>query len=85
MEYNEPFAEDIRLDYTEQEKEVDEIIEDEEYEFEGELPYCLLPSVTKTISVGGKVYTVKSYFKGGKDFRKTVKQLAVKQAFTNVR
>ncbi len=27
MEYNEPFSEDIRMDYTEQEKEVDEIIE----------------------------------------------------------
>ncbi len=68
-----------------QEQEEYVIDDDEEYEFEGELPYCLLPSVTKTISVGGKAYTVKSYFKGGKDFRKTVKQLAVKQAFTNVR
>ncbi len=66
-------------------QEINEVIEDEEYEFEGELPYCLLPSVTKTVSVGGKTYTVKSYFKGGKDFHKTVKGLAVKQAFTNVR
>lgn len=62
-----------------------EIIDDEEYEFEGELPYVFLPSVTRTVAVNGKTYTVKSYFKGGKDFRKTVKQLAVKQAFTNVR
>ncbi len=61
------------------------VIDDGKYEFEGELPYCFLPSVTKTISVNGKLYTVRSYFKGGKDFRKTVKQLAVKQAFTNVR
>ncbi len=66
-------------------QEINEVIDDEEYEFESELPYCFLPSVTKTISVGGKTYTVRSYFKGGKDFRKTVKQLAVKQAFTNVR
>ncbi len=61
------------------------VIDDEKYEFEGELSYCFLPSVTRTVSVGGKKYTVKSYFKGGKDFRKTVKQLAVKQAFTNMR
>ncbi len=66
-------------------QEINEVIDDEKYEFEGELPYCFLPSVTRTISVNGKPYTVKSYFKGGKDFRKTVKQLAVKQAFTNVR
>ncbi len=61
------------------------VIDNEKYEFEGELPYCFLPSVTKTVSVNGKPYTVKSYFKGGKDFRKTVKRLAVKQAFINVR
>ncbi len=68
-----------------QQQEEYAINDDEEYEFEGELPYCFLPSVTKTISVNGKPYIVKSYFKGGKDFRKTVKQLAVKQAFINVR
>ncbi len=68
-----------------QQQEEYAIDEDEEYEFEGELPYCFLPSVTKTVSVNGKSYTVKSYFKGGKDFHKTVKRLAVKQAFTNVR
>ncbi len=61
-------------------QEINKVIEDEEYKFKGELPYCFLPSVTKTISVNGKPYTVKSYFKGGKDFHKTVKQLAVKQA-----
>ncbi len=66
-------------------QEINEVIDDEEYEFEGELPYVFLPSVTKTVSVNGKTYTVKSYFKGGKDFHNTVKQLAVKQAFTNVR
>lgn len=60
------------------------IDDNEECGFEGELPYCIHPSVTRKITVNGKAYTVKSYFLGGKDFNKTVKQLAVKQAYTNV-
>lgn len=67
-----------------QEKNI--IIDDEENEeFEGELPYCFYPSVTRTISVNGKPYTVKSYFTGGKDFHAAVKRLAVKQAYKQAR
>ncbi len=61
------------------------IDEENECEFTGELPYCFYPSVTRTISVNGKPYTVKSYFKGGKDFHAAVKQLAVKQAYKQAR
>ena len=60
------------------------IDEQEDKEFEGELPYCFHPSVTRTVTVNGKTYTVRSYYVGGKDFNETVKRLAVKQAYKNV-
>ena len=56
--------------------EIEEQIEDE---FEG--LYIFSPSITKTRTINGKTYTVRSYFKGGKDFNETIKRLAVKQAY----
>lgn len=45
--------------------------------------YYFSPSITKKRTVGGKTYTVRSYYVGGKDFNETVKRLAVKQAYKN--
>ena len=56
--------------------EINEQIEDE---FEG--LYIFSPSITRTRTINGKTYTVRSYFKGGKDFNETIKRLAVKQAY----
>ena len=57
------------------------IDEEMDCEYEGKLPYYFSPSITKTRTVNGKSYKVRSYFIGGKDFQETVKQLAVKQAY----
>ena len=54
-------------------------------EFEGDKPYFFSPSITRTRTVKGKSYIVRSYFKGGKDFNETVKRLAEKQAYRNTR
>lgn len=54
-------------------------------EFNGELPYIFLPSISRTRKIGEKSYIVRSYFKGGKDFDETVKRLAVKQAYKQAR
>lgn len=56
--------------------EIEEQIEDE---FKG--LYIFSPSITRTRTINGKTYTVRSYFKGGKDFNETIKRLAVKQAY----
>ena len=45
--------------------------------------YFFSPSITKTRTVNGKIYTIRSYFAGDKDFNKTVTELAVKQAYDN--
>ena len=58
---------------------------DGEIVFDGETPYFFAPSITKKRTVNGKSYTVRSYFKGGKDFNETVKRLAVKQAYKQAR
>ena len=42
--------------------------------------YLFAPSVSKRKTVGGKSYYVRRYFKGGKDFERTMEQLAVNQA-----
>ncbi len=54
-------------------------------EFEGELPYFFSPSITKRRMVNGKTYIIRSYFAGKKDFQETIKQLAIKQAYKDVR
>lgn len=56
-----------------------------DYEFEGEVPYFFLSSITKRRTIKGKSYIVRSYFKGGKDFNETLKRLAVKQAYKDAR
>ena len=48
-----------------------------------EKSYVFAPSVSKRKTVGGKSYYVRRYFKGGKDFEKTMKQLAAKQNYKN--
>ena len=42
--------------------------------------YLFAPSVSKRKTVGGKSYYVRRYFKGGKDFERTMERLAVNQA-----
>ena len=41
--------------------------------------YFFSPSISKRKTVGGKNYYVRRYFKGGKNFKKTMKSLAVQQ------
>ena len=41
--------------------------------------YLLFPSISKRKNVGGKIYFVRRYFKGSKDFEKTMETLAVNQ------
>ena len=41
--------------------------------------YLFAPSVSKRKTVGGKSYYVRRYFKGGKDFGKTLESIAVNQ------
>ncbi len=55
----------------------------DEYGFEE--PYYFSPSITKKRTVHGKTYIVRSYFTGGKDFHETIKRLAEKQAYKQVR
>ncbi len=54
-------------------------------EYDGELPYFFSPSITKKRTIGKKTYIIRSYFAGKKDFQETIKQLAVKQAYNDVR
>ena len=41
--------------------------------------YLFAPSVSKRKTVGGKSYYVRRYFRGGKDFEKTMEQIAISQ------
>lgn len=56
-----------------------------EADFDGELPYTFLPSISVRKNVDGKTYYVRRFFKGGKDFEKTMQSLAVKQTYKNMR
>lgn len=47
--------------------------------------YFFSPSISKRKNVGGKAYFVRRYFKGGKDFEKTMETLAVNQVNKAVR
>ena len=47
--------------------------------------YLFAPSVSKRKTVGGKSYYVRRYFRGGKDFEKTMKTIAVQRTTNNAR
>ena len=47
--------------------------------------YLFAPSVSKRKTVGGKSYYVRRYFRGGNDFEKTMKTLAVQRTTTDMR
>ena len=47
--------------------------------------YFFSPSISKRKTVGGKNYYVRRYFRGGKDFEKTMENLAIKQTDKSVR
>lgn len=52
-----------------------------EYEFDTTEHYTFAPSISMRKIVDGKTYYVRRYFKGGKDFEKTMQSLAVKQIY----
>ena len=54
----------------------------EEYEREC---YLFAPSISRRERVGRQTYYVRSYFRGGKDFERTMERLAVDQANKTVR
>ena len=41
--------------------------------------YLFAPSISRREKVGKQTYYVRRYFRGGKDFEKTMEQLAVNQ------
>ena len=47
--------------------------------------YLLFPSISKRKNVGGKIYFVRRYFNGDKDFEKFMQSLASKHTFENKR
>ena len=47
--------------------------------------YIFSPSVSKRKTVGRQAYYVHRYFRGGKDFEKTMETLAVQRTTTNMR
>ena len=47
--------------------------------------YFFSPSISKRKTVGGKIYCVRRYFKGSKDFEKTIQTLALQETIQNVR
>ena len=42
--------------------------------------YLFAPSISRREKVGKQTYYVRRYFKGGKDFERTMERLAVNQA-----
>ena len=46
--------------------------------------YIFAPFVSRRKTVGGKTYYVRRYFRGDKDFGKTMERLATKQIYKNV-
>ena len=60
-------------------KQMYESIEDYE-----ENCYLFSQSIQRQRIIGGKSYHVRSYFSGGKDFKKAVEKLAVKQTYKKV-
>ena len=47
--------------------------------------YFFSPSIGKRKTVGGKAYFVCGYFKGDKDFEKTMETLAIQRNVQNMR
>lgn len=47
--------------------------------------YFFSPSISKRKTVGGKNYFVCGYFNGGKDFEKTMENLAIQHNVQNMR
>lgn len=47
--------------------------------------YFFSPSISKRKSMGGKTYYVRRYFRGGKDFGKTMETLATNKINKNAR
>ena len=45
--------------------------------------YLFAPSVSRRETVGRQTYYVRRYFRGDKDFEKTMEQLATKQIYKN--
>ena len=45
--------------------------------------YLFSPSVSRRETVGRQAYYVRRYFRGDKDFGKTMEQLATKQIYKN--
>lgn len=58
---------------------------EDDFGYDGELPYFFSPSITKKRTINGKTYIIRSYFAGKKDFQETITQLAVRQAHKDVR
>lgn len=52
-----------------------------ENEFDTTEHYIFAPSISMRKIVDGKSYYVRRFFKGGKDFEKTMQSLAVKQIY----
>ena len=46
--------------------------------------YLFAPSISRRENVGGKSYYVRRYFRGGKDFEKTMEILAVQHTVQKV-
>ena len=66
--------------------ELTEVTQDEPEQETNELDglekhYLFSPSITRRKTVCGKTYTVRSYYAGGKDFRKAITRLAERQAY----
>ena len=47
--------------------------------------YIFAPSISKRKTVDRQTYYVRRYFRGGNDFEKTMKTLAVQRTTTNMR
>lgn len=46
--------------------------------------YLFVPSVSRRETIGRQTYYVRRYFRGDKDFGKTMERLATKQVYKNV-
>lgn len=46
--------------------------------------YLFAPSVSRRETIGRQTYYVRRYFRGDKDFEKTMERLATKQVYKNV-
>ena len=47
--------------------------------------YIFVPSISRRETVGKQTYYVRRYFRGGKDFEKTMKSIAIQNTTKNVR